>query len=410
MNRQGPARSVLIFSAFALAFFMSYGLRAVNAVLAPDLTAAFSLSAGDLGAMSSAYFVAFSAMQLPLGIWLDRYGSRRVEAALLLVAAAGACFFALGSNITQLWIGRALIGAGMAACLMAALKAFRFWFEARLQQRLAAWILVCGTSGALVSTVPVSLLSQAYGWRMCFAIAAGLLLLCSAFLWFGLPRDEEQAASRHAAGPVTDGQAVQGYGEVFASRFLRGAMPSLVLFQGGFLALQTLWAGPWMTQVLKLDAPDAAHALMLFNAALLTGFLVLGWAAPRLAARAWDGPRVMRLAAALTLLTEAAMIYLLEPWAWALWLVLAVISTVFTLLQTEVALSFPARLSGRAYTGSNLLLFGGVFLLQWGFGAVIDASQRLGASTVEAFQCALVLLMLLQLAKTWVSASMHAGQ
>ncbi|NCX63510.1 MAG: MFS transporter, partial [Betaproteobacteria bacterium] len=56
MNRQGPARSVLIFSAFALAFFMSYGLRAVNAVLAPDLTAAFSLSAGDLGAMSSAYF------------------------------------------------------------------------------------------------------------------------------------------------------------------------------------------------------------------------------------------------------------------------------------------------------------------------------------------------------------------
>ncbi|NCW02481.1 MAG: MFS transporter, partial [Betaproteobacteria bacterium] len=370
MNRQGPARSVLIFSAFALAFFMSYGLRAVNAVLAPDLTAAFSLSAGDLGAMSSAYFVAFSAMQLPLGIWLDRYGSRRVEAALLLVAAAGACFFALGSNITQLWIGRALIGAGMAAC-----------------------ILVCGTSGALVSTVPVSLLSQAYGWRICFAIAAGLLLLCSAFLWFGLPRDEEQAASRHAAGPVTDGQAVQGYGEVFASRFLRGAMPSLVLFQGGFLALQTLWAGPWMTQVLKLDAPDAAHALMLFNAALLTGFLVLGWAAPRLAARAWDGPRVMRLAAALTLLTEAAMIYLLEPWAWALWLVLAVISTVFTLLQTEVALSFPARLSGRAYTGSNLLLFGGVFLLQWGFGAVIDASQRLGASTVEAFQCALVLLV-----------------
>ncbi|NDH79778.1 MAG: MFS transporter [Burkholderiaceae bacterium] len=78
------ARGLLIFSAFALAFFMSYGLRAINAVLAPDLVAAFSLSAGDLGAMSSAYFVAFSAMQLPLGIWLDRFGSRRVEASLLV--------------------------------------------------------------------------------------------------------------------------------------------------------------------------------------------------------------------------------------------------------------------------------------------------------------------------------------
>ncbi|MFN5142678.1 MAG: MFS transporter [Burkholderiales bacterium] len=389
------ARGLLIFSAFALAFFMSYGLRAINAVLAPDLVAAFSLSAGDLGAMSSAYFVAFSAMQLPLGIWLDRFGSRRVEASLLLVAALGCGFFALGDQIAHLWLGRALIGAGMAACLMAALKAFRFWFAAHWQQRLAAWILVCGTSGALVSTVPVAMLAQAYGWRMCFVLAAGLLLACSAYLWLALPRDEEEAASKHAA-TKPQGERDQGYREIFASRFLRGAMPSLVLFQGGFLALQTLWAGPWMTQVLKLNASDTAQALMLFNAALLLGFLWLGWAAPKIAARGWDGPKVMRLAALLTLLTEAAMIYFLQSWAWVVWLLLAAISTVFTLLQTEVALSFPARLGGRAYTGSNLLLFGGVFFLQWGFGALIDAAGLLGATTVQSFQIAMALLMVLQ--------------
>ncbi len=389
------ARGLLIFSAFALAFFMSYGLRAINAVLAPDLVAAFSLSAGDLGAMSRAYFVAFSAMQLPLGIWLDRFGSRRVEASLLLVAALGCGFFALGDQIAHLWLGRALIGAGMAACLMAALKAFRFWFAAHWQQRLAAWILVCGTSGALVSTVPVAMLAQAYGWRMCFVLAAGLLLACSAYLWLALPRDEEEAASKHAA-TKPQGERDQGYREIFASRFLRGAMPSLVLFQGGFLALQTLWAGPWMTQVLKLNASDTAQALMLFNAALLLGFLWLGWAAPKIAARGWDGPKVMRLAALLTLLTEAAMIYFLQSWAWVFWLLLAAISTVFTLLQTEVALSFPARLGGRAYTGSNLLLFGGVFFLQWGFGALIDAAGLLGATTVQSFQIAMALLMVLQ--------------
>ena len=83
----GPAhRDGVIFSAFALAFFMSYGLRAVNAVLAPNLVAEFSLSAAELGALSSAYFVAFALMQLPLGIWLDRFGARRVEALLLVVA------------------------------------------------------------------------------------------------------------------------------------------------------------------------------------------------------------------------------------------------------------------------------------------------------------------------------------
>jgi len=319
-------------------------------------------------------------------------GLRRVCCLLL---HSGAAFFALGDQIAHLWLGRALIGAGMAACLMAALKAFRFWFAAHWQQRLAAWILVCGTSGALVSTVPVAMLAQAYGWRMCFVLAAGLLLACSAYLWLALPRDEEEAASKHAA-TKPQGERDQGYREIFASRFLRGAMPSLVLFQGGFLALQTLWAGPWMTQVLKLNASDTAQALMLFNAALLLGFLWLGWAAPKIAARGWDGPKVMRLAALLTLLTEAAMIYFLQSWAWVFWLLLAAISTVFTLLQTEVALSFPARLGGRAYTGSNLLLFGGVFFLQWGFGALIDAAGLLGATTVQSFQIAMALLMVLQ--------------
>ncbi|NDF51980.1 MAG: MFS transporter [Betaproteobacteria bacterium] len=396
MSATSFARGLLIFSAFALAFFMSYGLRAINAVLAPDLVAEFSLSAGDLGAMSSAYFVAFSAMQLPLGIWLDRYGSRRVEASLLLVAALGCACFALGDKVIHLWLGRALIGIGMAACLMAALKAFRFWFAAHWQQRLAAWILVCGTSGALVSTVPVSMLAQAFGWRICFVLAAGLLLACSVYLWLALPRDEEEAASKQVAAARPDGARDPGYRQIFASRFLRGAMPSLVLFQGGFLALQTLWAGPWMTQVLKLNAGDAAQALMLFNAALLLGFLWLGWAAPKIAARGWDGPKVMRVAAALTLLTEAAIIYGQQTWAWVFWLGLAAISTVFTLLQTELALSFPARLSGRAYTGSNLLLFGGVFFLQWGFGALIDAAGKLGANTVQSFQIAMAVLMMLQ--------------
>jgi hypothetical protein len=228
-------------------------------------------------------------------------------------------------------------------------------------------------------------------------LAAGLLLASAAYLWLALPRDEEEAASKQAEAARPNGQGDQeGYREIFASRFLRAAMPSLVLFQGGFLALQTLWAGPWMTQVLKLHASDAAQALMLFNAALLLGFLWLGWAAPKIASSGWDGPKVMRLAAALSLLTEAAMIYWQTVWAWCFWLVLAAISTVFTLLQTEIALSFPARLSGRAYTGSNLLLFGGVFVLQWGFGALIDAAGRFGANTVQSFQIAMAVLMMLQ--------------
>ena len=83
----GAARRVaVVWLPFALAYFCSSALRNVNAVLVPELTAEFTLSAADLGLLTSVFFAAFSLIQLPGGMLLDRYGSRRVHAALLWVA------------------------------------------------------------------------------------------------------------------------------------------------------------------------------------------------------------------------------------------------------------------------------------------------------------------------------------
>ncbi|UUZ50745.1 MFS transporter [Massilia sp. B-10] len=147
-----------VFLCFAFGYLLSYALRSINAVIAPSLLTELDLSNADLGLLSSAYFIAFGCMQLPLGIWLDKFGPRRTESALLLVAACGALVFATSSTLTGLWIGRALIGIGVSACLMAALKGYRLWFPMAQQGQLASWMLVAGTSGALSATVPVTLL------------------------------------------------------------------------------------------------------------------------------------------------------------------------------------------------------------------------------------------------------------
>ncbi len=68
---------------------MCYALRTINAVLAPELVAGLGLSAAEPGLLASAYFLAFASMQLPLGVLLDRFGPRRVEASLLVAAIAG---------------------------------------------------------------------------------------------------------------------------------------------------------------------------------------------------------------------------------------------------------------------------------------------------------------------------------
>ena len=312
-----------IFACFASAYFMSYALRAVNAVIAPDLMSEFALSNAQLGSLLSAYFFAFALLQLPLGICLDRFGSRRTNALLLVVAALGCALFALAQNVAMLWIGRALIGAGVCGALMSALKGYRFWYPIGRQQQLAAWMLVAGTFGALASTMPVQAALPAIGWRGVFLVATVLLLACSVALWTLVPRDEE----RSLAPPVAGASIWAGYGEVFSDRyFWRLGMPAIV-GQAGFIAMQTLWSGPWFIRVLGMSAEESARSLFIFNLVMMFAYLGLGWAAPRIERRGWTMVRVLAVGGGLVMLVQAAIAFAGGQWAWLLWLMMAVVAT-----------------------------------------------------------------------------------
>ncbi|HHW87664.1 MAG TPA: MFS transporter, partial [Chloroflexi bacterium] len=114
----------LVFVIFTTAYFLSYFYRSANAVIAPDLARELILDALQLGFMTSLFFAAFAAVQLPLGLRLDRLGPRLVTPALMLAGAAGSLLFAAAHSFGALAWGRALIGVGMAGILMGALKAF----------------------------------------------------------------------------------------------------------------------------------------------------------------------------------------------------------------------------------------------------------------------------------------------
>ena len=102
-----------------------------------------------LGIVAAINLLAFALFQLPLGMLLDRFGPRRVEAGLLLLAATGAAVFALAHDIAGLAAGRALIGLGVSACLMASFKAFSQWFPPERQASLTGWIMASGGLGAV---------------------------------------------------------------------------------------------------------------------------------------------------------------------------------------------------------------------------------------------------------------------
>jgi MFS family permease len=400
---------------FGLAYFLSYAMRAINAVIAPALSADLQLSNAELGLLSAAYFMGFGMMQLPIGVWLDRHGPRRTESALLLFGAVGAAIFACSHTLLGVWVGRALIGVGVSSCLMAAFKAFRVWYPAERQSQLGSWMLVIGTSGALSATVPVAMLLPLIGWRNIFFGVAGALLL-AAWVLFSRLRDVEQAMSAAHTKPVSSTTAVDaaastsasdepGYAAIFSDPYFRRMALLGAVHQGGFMALQSLWAGPWMMTVLGMSIEQTSHVLFLFNLSLLIAYLGLSWWAPRYVAygqrRGLPALRVVAIGLSLSVLLQGLMVLLPYPQSWWLWVPFAVVITVTTLGQTHVSLAFPTALVGRANSAFNLTLFVGAFSLQWGIGLLLDWFVALGWRNAEAMRMAFACYVLLQVFTLW---------
>jgi len=140
----------------------------VNAVIAPDLVTDLNLDPSELGLLTATYFIAFASAQLPLGVLLDRFGPRMVESFLLLFAGAGAIIFAISHTLTGVIIGRALIGFGVSACLMAAFKSYVIWFPANILSRINGFQMAAGGVGALAATTPVAWALHFTDWRGLF--------------------------------------------------------------------------------------------------------------------------------------------------------------------------------------------------------------------------------------------------
>lgn len=386
--------AVRVFACFAFAYALSYAFRSVNAVIAPELERDLQITHAQLGLLTSAYFFSFALLQLPLGVLLDRYGPRRVEAILLLFAVAGALLFALASDFALLWIARALIGIGVSACLMASYKAFAMWFPAAQQPSLASWMLMSGSLGALISTSPVAAALPFLGWRGVFIVVAALTLIAALVIFFMIPREPPRA---HSTLPTWREQFASFQGIFTDARFWCVA-PACFLMQGGFMAVQSLWAGPWLTEVEGLTPEHAAHVLFGMNASLMVGYLGLGLAVHWLQRRGVSLARILSVGMIAALAVIALIVLRVLPWPLLPWMLLGLCVCVTTLLYPEVTLAFPVALTGRVSTALNLLVFVGAFVLQTGIGVLIDAGHAAGLSLQDAFQVTFIVLLTLQAA------------
>lgn len=384
-----PRAGLRIFLPFALGYFLSYLLRTVNAVISPVLTGELGLSAADLGLLTSTYFLAFGLAQIPVGVALDRLGPRRVEGTLLLVTAFGAASFALGDSLAALGLARALIGLGVSACLMAALSGFTRWYPRERQSSMTGFIMSAGAVGALTASVPVEAALPLMGWRAVFWIVAGVALAASVLIFRLLP-DDAGPGGRESAG-----EALRLVAGIYLSpQFLRFAGSSLC-FVGGFMALQSLWAVPWLMNVNRLDIGQAARILVLLNLGMLGGQLSIGLLGTSLARRGVTPLNLMQIGYCLVLFVELLILFDGGPPA-VLWFLLGLLSAVNSQTYLASATHFPRTLFGRVSTATNLMAFAGAFLMQWGMGLTLDALKDAGYAMDTALQCVFAGLIALQ--------------
>src|SRR5689334_23683193 len=176
-----------VFVPFALAYFLSYIFRGVNAVIFPYLERDIGITAGDLGLLTSAFFLFFAGCQPVLGVMLDRYGPRRVQAVLLAMAAIGSALFGLSLSLGELIVARVLIGLGFAGGLMAAMKAITLWYPVRRWGLVTGFHMMAGGLGSMAATLPVEWSLSVVSWQGLFFWLAGFSLFGAVLLHLAVP-------------------------------------------------------------------------------------------------------------------------------------------------------------------------------------------------------------------------------
>ena len=382
-----------VFLPFVAAYYLSFLFRTINATVAESLTSEFILSAGDLGLLTSVYFLTFAIAQIPVGILLDRYGPKRIQSALLGAVAAGAALFAVADNFWSLLAARALIGLGVAAALTAGLKALVIWFPKERVPFLNGLMIMLGALGAVTATLPADALLAEIGWRKIFELSAAVSIFCAVMIHLVVP---EASGASVASNPTNLGLAT-----IYSDRRFWRLAPLSAGCIGTAWALQGLWVAPWLVDVEALDRTSVMRHLFVMAIALSLGALLMGLAADRLRRRGVRPQTLLGIVAAVSIIVQLGLILRLPLPSYFAWAIVASVGAATVLSYSILADYFPKELAGRANAALNVFHIAGAFAIQYGIGLVLQCwNPQEGHYPEIAFQRAFGLNIAVQVV-TW---------
>jgi MFS family permease len=382
-----------VFLPFAAGYFLSFLFRTINASIAPALVQEFALDAAETGLLASVYFLVFAAAQIPIGVLLDRYGPRRVQSVLLVIAVGGATLFGTADGFAELLIGRAMIGLGVAASLMAGLKAIVTWFPKERIALVNGCMIMLGSLGAVAATAPTDWLLNGIGWRSLFEVLTIATLATAGLIYFAVP--ERDTSPKRSA---TSGRRLT-LGAIFSDPRFQRIAPLSATCIGSSWALQSLWAASWLADVEAFDRQSLINQLFTMAVGISLGAFLLGTMADRLRRRGIATEVLLAAVGGLFILAELALVMRVPVPSVLPWSVVSIVGAGTVLSYAIIAEYFPVEIAARANGALNLLHFSWAFVVQLGIGLVVGQwPPQDGHYPIAAYQAAFGLSLALHAA------------
>ena len=360
----------------------SHFLRSSHTVIAPEIVRDLGLSAEGLGVMTSAFFLAYAASQIPTGVLLDRFGSRRVMSMMLLIAVAGNLVFGAAGSLSQATLGRLLMGVGCASLYMGAYVACARWVAPARFGNVVAVITGIGNGGNLIAATPMAVAATVFGWREIF-FALGALTLALALVLLVVVRDAPPAATVEDRPRESLKATLSDLHWLLANREMHCLVAMALACYATFASVFSLWVSPYLHDVHGLGAIDRGNVV--FAMALASAIGAFLWAA---ADRVFNTRKGLVIAGATTTIgVLIVMAVLPRPsvgTAAALLTLFCLTSTYSVRVMIHGRMLFPDHMAGRAMTTVNLGMVLGVALVLPLTGVIVGAFQGVETAAPEA--------------------------
>jgi len=368
-------RRWMIYFISCLLFVLSQFYRSSIAVITPNLVNELHFDPEELGLISAAFFYSFAAMQIPVGLYLDRVGPRLLMTSLSLLAAAGALVFAYGNSNEALIIGRILLGIGMSCNLMGPLKLITTWFSPVYFATLSAIFVSVGTAGNIMAATPLVWLTNQFGWRTTFLLFA-ICNLIIIILFFLVVKDRPDG--QPAKQPKEKSVRLSGFTNDIMQLFVRKDywLISMGTFSryGIYASVQALWAAPFLMTVLGFSQLMTGNLLFAMSIGLIIGSPICGWISDRVLLSRKNvviaGLAIMAgILIVLSLLSKGVWTFII----FALFFGFGFSSGSGQIMYAHIKERMPLKNAGSAMTGINFFtMIGGAFFLH-GIGWAIKA-------------------------------------